>query len=109
MVTGPVKPGEILWYAHNGATVKPLEVADNKCEPRTTDLIYVRTPGNLEKPPWHCWEGWLFRDRKEAYKQACKFCRDAIDSNNWKIGDLQKQNRMIRKQLDRLTKEAKRG
>lgn len=104
MITGPVTVGELLWYSCNGATVKPLEVASAE---RQTDTIIVRTPEKLEKPPWHCWEGYLFRDKKEAYQQACKFCEDAIDTNNWRIGELQKQNRMIRRQLERLKKEAK--
>ena len=104
MITGPVTVGELLWYSHNGATVKSLEVASAE---RQTDLIRVRTPEKPEKPPWHCWEGYLFRDKKEAYQRACKFCEDAIDINNWRIEELQKQNRMIRKQLERLKKEAK--
>ena len=66
------RPGELLWCAEGGA-VKQVEVVGQVHQIRACcsgDEISIKYPNDDVMNPWYCWNGYLFRSRKAALRQA---------------------------------------
>ena len=98
--------GTMLWYSNNGASVKPLVVAES-CTDLAGPCVYVRHPEASKESSWLCHEQSLFETEKEALEHACKCCTEDIAYNDNEIQRLYRQNRMIERQLDRFRKRLK--
>jgi len=94
-----INVGDIVWYV-DGGVVHTAEVTQdyagdlNICLKRACDT-----------KSWYHKRDRVFKTKQEAVQFACKYCEEEINNNNQQINHLNRQNKMIQRQLSRLKKD----
>ena len=98
------KPGDIVWCTEGG-DVKQVEVTTFQRDDLTATL--VKLPNDDVICPWRCWDGFLFKKRKEALKAACKQLKESIKDEKEDIQDIRDDIKRQQAQLQVLQGELK--
>lgn len=100
------KPGDIAWHAEKGV-VRQAQVSDVD-QTFFFDYTIVTFPNAADPSQnWRCWDGFLFKSRKEALEEACKQLRKRIKDDREDIQDIRADIKRHQAHLQFLQKQLK--
>lgn len=97
-----LKPGQFIWCAE-GTDVKQVEITTFQRDDLTATR--VKLPNDNITRPWRCWDGYLFKTRKAAVRQAIKQMQERIQANNSRIDEIKQENKELENDIRRLQQE----
>lgn len=95
-------PGELIWCAEGGY-VKQVEITTFQRHDLTGTRI--KYPNDDVMRPWRCWDGYLFKTRKAAVRQAIKQMQERIQANNSRIEELKQENKELENDIRQCQQE----